>query len=115
MTNKHNLNYYVRNPEARLLIRTVAFIGYIVLGVIWWGAYLIISLLYQFLCNVIEGIFYCLEGIAAARYKLQQLHKKLSYFEMLIIVIGATVILAVLGFVMYFLLFSFTVIIPTGY
>lgn len=115
MTNNHNhhtLNHYVKSPEARFLIRTVAFVGYIVLGIIWWGAYLIISLIHQFLCDLVEIIFLCLEGVAAARYKLQQLHKKLSYFEMTLIAIGTIAILTVLGFIMYGLMFAFTVIIP---
>lgn len=107
-----NLNSYVRNPEARFLIRLVAFIGYIILGAIWWVAYLAIMLLHQIVCDLVEILFICLEGIAAARYKLQQLHKKLSYFEMLIIAIGTIAILAVMGFIMYGILFAFTVIIP---
>lgn len=109
------INNYVKNREARAIIKAIAFVGYIALGVIWWGAYLTISLIYHFLCDMVEAILYWLEEIAAARYKLQQLHKKLSYFEMIIIVIGTITILVVLGCIMYFLLFSFTVIIPTGY
>lgn len=109
---KKNLNSYVRNPEARFLIRLVAAIGYIILGACWWIAYLTIMLIYQVLCDMVEILFICLESIAAARYKLQQLHKKLSYFEMLIIAIGTIAILTMLGFIMYGLMFAFTVIIP---
>ncbi len=112
---KKTINNYVRNPEARFLIKTVAFVGYVALGMIWWGTYLIISLIYHFLCDMVEAILYCLDEIAAVRYKLQQLHKRFSYFELCLIVIGSIVILTLLGLVMYFLMFSFTVIIPTGY
>lgn len=114
MTNK-NLNYYVRNPEARFLIRTIAFVGYVVLGIVWWVLYGLVTLIYHLVCDVIETLFIIMETLAAVRYKLQQLHHHFSYFEMMIIAIGTIAILTVLGFIMYFLMFSFTVIIPTGY
>lgn len=112
---KHRLNHYIKNPEARFLIRLIAAVGYIIIGVLWWTLYGLTTVLYHIVCDAIETLFAMLETLATARYRLKQLHKKLSYFEMTLIAIGSIVIFTLLGLVMYFLMFSFTVIIPTGY
>ena len=109
------INYYVKDRRARFLIKLIAAAGYIVIGILWWTLYGITTVLYHLVCDVIETLFAALEALAAVRYKLQQLHKRFSYFELCLILIGSIVILTLLGLVMYFLMFSFTVIIPTGY
>lgn len=109
------INNYIKDRRVRFMIKLIAAAGYVVLGSLWWIAYGIVTLLYRFVCDVLETLFIIMESLAAVRYKLQQLHHRFSYFEMMVIAISTIAILAVLGFVIYFLMFSFTVIIPTGY
>ena len=109
------INYYVKDRRVRTLIKFIAATGYVVLGALWWILYGLTTIFYQLICELIESLFALLETCAAVRYKLKQLHHHFSYFEMMIIAIGTIVILTLLGLVMYFLMFSFTVIIPTGY
>ena len=105
------LNSYVRNKKARFVIRIFAAAGYAVFGIVWWAAYGLITLLYHLTCDVIETLFIMIEGLAAARYKLQQLHKHLSYFEMLILLIGSIAVMTI----MTSLLWMIALIVPTGY
>ena len=85
---RKTINYYIRDRRARFMIKLIAAAGYVVLGSLWWIAYGIISLLYHFVCDVLETLFIIMESLAAVRYKLQQLHKRFSYFELCLIVIS---------------------------
>jgi hypothetical protein len=60
---------------------------------------------------VIETLFVFVEGLAAARYKLQQLHKSFSYLEMILIALGCTAITTA----MISLLWMLAIIVPAGY
>lgn len=111
MNNKRTLNHYVKNPEARFVIRIVAAIGYVIIGIAWWVLYGLVTLLYYLVCEVIETLFVFVEGLAAARYKLRQLHKSFSYFEMIIIALGCIL----LTIAMISLLWMLTIIVPVGY
>ena len=108
---KKTINYYVKNPKVRVLIKLVAAVGYVVLGLVWWMLYGFITLLYHLTCEVIETLFMIMEGLAAVRYKLQQLHHRFSYFEMVIMALGIIVMMTA----MVSLLWIVTIIVPTGY
>lgn len=105
------INYYVKNRKARFIIRIIAATGYVILGALWWTMYGLITILYHLTCEVIETLFVFVEGLAAARYKLQQLHKSFSYLEMILIALGCTVI----TIAMISLLWMLTIIVPAGY
>lgn len=105
------INNYIKDRRARFLIKIVAATGYVILGTLWWILYGLTTLFYQIICDVIETLFTLLECLTAARYKLKQLHKRFSYFEMLIL--GAAFI--AMMFAMISLLWMATVIVPTGY
>lgn len=108
---KKTINYYVKDRRARFLIKFIAAAGYVVLGVVWWVLYELITLLYHLTCEVIETLFVLLEGLSAIRCKLRLLHKRFSYFEMLILFLGFMATMAA----MISLLWLVTVIVPTGY
>lgn len=109
--NKHTLNYYVKSPEARFVIRIIAAIGYVVIGVVWWVLYGLVTLLYRLTCEAIESLFVFMEGLAALRDKLKRLHRRLSYFEMAILFIGIIAMMLA----MVSLLWIIAVIVPAGY
>lgn len=108
---RKTINYYIKDRRARFMIKLIAAAGYIVIGILWWTLYGITTVLYHLVCDVIETLFAALETLAAARYRLKQLHQRFSYFEMLIM--GISFIAMML--LMVSLLWIFAVIIPTGY
>lgn len=108
---KKTINDYVKNPRARFLIRIVAAAGYVILGSLWWITYGVVTLLYHFVCEILETLFIIMESLAAVRYKLKKLHKHFSYFEMLILFLGSVAIMSM----MISLLWILAVIVPAGY
>jgi hypothetical protein len=111
MNNKRTLNNYVKNPEARFVIRIVAAIGYVVIGLVWWVLYGFVTMLYRLTCEAIESLFIFMEGLAAVRHKLRQLHKHFSYFEIALLFIGSVAMMLA----MVSLLWILAIIVPAGY
>ena len=108
---KKTINYYVKDRRARFLIKFIAAVGYVVLGSLWWITYGVVTLLYHFICEILETLFIIMESLAAVRYKLRKLHKHFSYFEMLILFLGSVAIISM----MISLLWILAVIVPAGY
>ena len=102
---------HIRNRKIRFLTRCIVAAGYVTFGVMWWILYGLITLLYHLTCEVIESLFIILEGLAAARQKLRQLHHYLSYFEIALLFIGSIVMMLI----MVSLLWILAVIVPAGY
>ena len=114
MTNKqtttHTLNHYVKSPEARFFIRLVAAVGYVVIGLIWWVLFLILDFTYQLLQELVEALTIILESISEIKYRFEELHKSMSYSEMLLRVIGTVtaLTLGVLAFYVFPLIFCYS-------
>lgn len=108
---KKTINDYVKNPRARFLIKCIAAVGYILFGMLWWIMYVIVTVLYRLICEIIESLFVVLEGLSALKSKLRKLHQHFSYFEMLIL----GIIFITMMLVMVSLLWIITIIVPAGY
>lgn len=102
---KHNLNYYIKSKEARAFIRFFAAIGYILLAAVWWAAYGAATIAEKVLCYLAETIYIAMQAVSAFKYKLKLLHRKLSYFEMLVIAFGtiAAILIGIIGLYMFIL------------
>lgn len=115
MTNKqtttHTLNDYVKSPEARFFIRLVAAVGYVVIGLIWWVLFLILDFTYQLLQELVEALTIILESISEIKYRFEELHKSMSYSEMLLRVIG-TVTALTLGVIAFYVFVVAITLLP---
>ncbi len=114
MTNKHTnhtLNYYIKSPEARLLIRAVAFLGYIAIGVTWWILYLAMDFVYQLLQELVEALTLLLGAVSEVKCRLEELHKNMSYAEMLLHVVG-TVTALTLGIIAFYIFVVAITLLP---
>ena len=112
---KKNLNSYVKNPKARFIIRIIAFIGYVILKIQWWVLYHTIEIIFQVFNDLKSMMEEFKELIEESIISFKQLHKKYSYFDMLLIAVGTIILLAAMLVVLYGLMFVFTLLIPTGY
>lgn len=109
---KHNLNHYVKNQEARAFIRFFAAIGYILLAAVWWAAYGAATILEKILCYLAETIYIAMQAVLAFKHKLKLLHKRLSYFEMIVIAVGGTVAILIGIAALYIFVLAMTLMAP---
>lgn len=106
------LNTYVKNQEARNFIRGLALIGYILLGVLWWAFYLFIIVVHRIISDVKEAMESFRDFITDGIYAIKYLHKKYSYFDMLMIAIGTIVIATFFAACIYVFVLCCTLAIP---
>ena len=109
---KHNLNYYIKNQGARALIRFFAAIGYILLAAMWWIAYGAATILEKVLCYLAETIYIAIQAVLAFKHKLKLLHRKLSYFEMIVAAVGTMVAILVGIIGLYVFILAMTLMAP---
>lgn len=110
-TTTHTLNHYVKSPEARLFIRLIAAIGYVVIGIVWWVLFLILDFAYRLLQELVETLTILLVSISEIKYRFEELHKNMSYSEMLFRVIG-TVTALTLGVLAYYIFVVAITLLP---
>lgn len=109
---KHNLNYYIKSKEARAFIRFLAAIGYVLLAAVWWAAYGAATILEKVLCYLAETFYIGLQAVLAFKHKLKQLHKKLSYFEMILIAVGTMTAILIGITALYVFILAMTLMTP---
>lgn len=110
-SNNRTLNYYVKSPEARLFIRLVAAVGYVAIGLLWWVMYITMDFLYRLLQELITALMIVLESVSEIRYRLEEIHKNMSYAEMLLRVIGTMTALT-LGIIAFYIFVVAITLIP---
>lgn len=107
-----NLNSYVKNKEARNFIKGLALIGYVLIGVLWWALYLSIILVHRIVSDAKEAMESFRDFIVDSVYAIKYLHKKYSYFDMLMIVVGTATIAAFFVAGIYVFVLFCTLAIP---
>ena len=115
MAKKKNLNSYVKNPKVRFLIRIIAFVGYIILRILWAILYIIVKEVFQIFSDLKSMMEEFKELIDSSIESFKKLHKKYSYFDMLLIAIGTTILILAMLAILYGLMIILTLPIPAGY
>lgn len=106
------LNTYVRNKEVRNFIKGLALIGYILIGILWWVLYLLIIVLHRVISDVKDTMESFRDFITDGIYAIKYLHKKYSYFDMLMIAIGTIAIAIFFAACIYVFVLCCTLGIP---
>jgi len=101
----------VKSPEARLFIRVIAFVGYITLGILWWTLFLLMDFVYQLLQELVSALTVLLGAVSEVKCRLEELHKNMSYAEMLLRVVG-TVTALTLGIIAFYIFVVAITLLP---
>ena len=106
------INAYVKNKEVRNFIKGLALIGYLLIGILWWALYLLIIVSHKIISDAKEAMESFRDFIADGIHSIKYLHKKYSYFDMLMIAIGTVAIAVFFAIGIYVFVLCCTLAIP---